>query len=71
MPSTVDMLPAQLAKYLQIAANQRKRAAAKFVQDYGPSSATVVEVQGEIADLDQTISKLLKDQAAGPHSKNK
>lgn len=48
----------KLIKYLDIAAKQRKRAAAKFVQDYGPSSATVKEVTQEIAQLDLEISRL-------------
>lgn len=61
--------PQKLAKYLSIAAAQRKRAATKFITDYGPESATVTEVQAEIAELDMEISALLKQAAAGPHSR--
>lgn len=64
----IDISPAQLAKYLQIAANQRKRAASKFIQDYGPQSATVAEVQAEIAELDMTINKIVKEAAKSPQS---
>lgn len=64
----LDIAPTQLAKYLQIAANQRKRAATKFIQDYGPESATVTEVQAEIAALDLTINKIIKDAASSNKS---
>lgn len=64
----IDIAPSQLAKYLQIAANQRKRAATKFIQDYGPASATVAEVQAEIAELDMTINKIVKEAAKAPQS---
>lgn len=66
MPAQVEMEPHQLAKYLQIAANQRKRAATKFVQDYGPTSATVAEVNSEIAELDTVINTLIKAAAKAP-----
>lgn len=49
----------QLAKYLSIASNQRKRAVNKFIQDYGPSSATVLEVSTEVAQLDLAITQLM------------
>lgn len=68
MTYDLDLAPAQLAKYLQIAANQRKRAATKFIQDYGPESATVAEVHAEIASLDTTINKVIKDAAASSKS---
>lgn len=68
MQYEIDIPAAQLAKYLQIAANQRKRAANKFIQDYGPQSATVTEVQAEIAELDLTINKIVKDAAKSPAS---
>lgn len=60
---------AKLAKYLQIAANQRKRALNKFVQDYGPESATVSECNGEIAEIEIAINTLIKTAAKeAPHS---
>lgn len=68
MQYDIDITAGQLAKYLQIAANQRKRAATKFIQDYGPQSATVAEVQAEIAELDMTINKIVKEAAKQPHS---
>lgn len=53
-------LPAEkLVKYLKIAENQRNRAAKKFVEDYGPTSATVNEVNTEIAELNQEINRLI------------
>lgn len=66
--NNVGISDAKLAKYLQIAANQRKRAVAKFINDYGPESATVAEVQAECAELDMAINTLLKNAAKGPHS---
>lgn len=71
MPSTVNIEPAKLAKYLQIAANQRKRALTKFIQDYGPESSTVSEVHAEVAELDMQINQLVKDAAASPRRQNK
>lgn len=47
-----------LVKYLTIASKQRKRAAQKFMDDYGPASATVAEVNQEIGELDMAISEL-------------
>lgn len=68
MTFDLDLAPAQLAKYLQIAANQRKRAANKFMTDYGPESATVAEVNAEIASLDTVINSILKNAAASNKS---
>lgn len=68
MPTTTNITPAKLAKYLQIAAAQRKRALTKFVQDYGPESATVAECHGEVAELEIEINNLVKQAASGPHS---
>lgn len=67
--NNIGIPDAKLAKYLQIAANQRKRALNKFVQDYGPESATVAECNGEIAEIELAINTLIKNAAAGPHSK--
>lgn len=61
MPTTVDIESQELVKYLQIAAKQRKRALAKFTEDYGPGSATVKECGAEIARLDMAINKLLAE----------
>lgn len=55
----------KLAKYLQIAANQRKRAVAKFITDYGPESATVAELSSEVAELELAINTLIKQSAKG------
>lgn len=63
---SVNLEREKLTKYLQIAANQRKRAAAKFVQDYGPSSATVKEVSQEIANLDLEINRITAEQDKTP-----
>lgn len=54
----VDIEATKLVKYLKIAENQRNRALQKFVQDYGPSSATVTECTKEVADLRLAINKL-------------
>lgn len=55
----------KLAKYLQIAVKQRKRALQKFVDDYGPESSTVAECSGEIAELEIAINSLVKAAAQG------
>lgn len=68
MATEVQITPNKLAKYLQIAANQRKRALAKFVQDYGPESATVSECNTEIAELELAIHSMIKASHAAPHS---
>lgn len=49
----------KLINYLKIAAKQRERAAKKFVEEYGPSSGTVAEVNGELGELQQAINELL------------
>lgn len=59
--STVELSPAKLITYLKIAGKQRERAAKKFVEDYGPSSATVAEVNTELAELNMAINKLTVD----------
>lgn len=71
MPATVNITPAKLAKYLQIANNQRKRALNKFIADYGPESATVAEIHGEVAELELEINSLVKAAAQAPHSKDR
>lgn len=59
MPATVQNLnPLQLAKYIGIAYKQRERAAKKFAEDYGPSSATVTEVSVELAEMNKAITEL-------------
>lgn len=58
MPATVNLHPLALARYLTVALKQKERAVNKFVQDYGPNSATVQEITGEVAQLRQTINKL-------------
>lgn len=58
----------KLAKYLSIASAQRKRALAKFIQDYGPESSAVAECHGEIAELDMAINALVKEAAKGPRT---
>lgn len=55
----VNLAPDKLVKYLRIAENQRNRAAKKFVDDYGPTSNTVKEVNAEIAELSQEINRLV------------
>lgn len=55
----VDLPILKLINYLRIAAKQRERAAKKFVEDYGPSSGTVAEVNAEIGELNQAINTLL------------
>lgn len=64
--NNLGLSDSKLAKYLQIAANQRKRALTKFVTDYGPESATVAECSGEIAELEMCINSLIKNAAKGP-----
>lgn len=49
----------KLINYLRIAAKQRERAAKKFADDYGPSSATVAEINGELGELQNAINSLL------------
>lgn len=57
--TTVTLSPDKIIKYLKIAEKQRTRAAQKFVEDYGPSSATVAEVNTEIAELNMAINRLM------------
>lgn len=64
--ANINIDEAKLAKYLQVAVNQRKRALAKFIQDYGPNSATVAECQGEVAELEVEINNMLKAAAQSP-----
>lgn len=72
MATNVNLTPDKLIKYLTIAAKQRKRAVEKFVQDYGPNSATVLEVNGEIGELDRAIADLQVDASKiVPLTKNK
>lgn len=59
----VNLTPDKLVKYLKIAEKQRTRAAQKFVDDYGPSSATVAEVNTEIAELNMAINLLMANQS--------
>lgn len=54
----VNISKAKLANYLSIALKQKERAAQKFVQDYGPSSAAVAEINGECAKLKTVINQL-------------
>lgn len=68
MATQVDIAPVKLAKYLQIAVNQRKRALAKFVTDYGPESATVAECNTEISELELAIHSMIKAASKEPHS---
>lgn len=49
----------KIINYLKIAAKQRERAAKKFGEDYGPSSATVAEINGELGELQNAINELL------------
>lgn len=72
MPATVSNLSAgQLAKYIQIAYKQRERAAKKFADDYGPSSATVSEVSLELAEMNKAITELTIAANVGDKPKNK
>src|SRR5262249_49917069 len=48
----------KLARYLQVAANQRKRALAKAIQLYGADHGVVVEQSAEVAELELVIGQL-------------
>lgn len=63
MPTTVNLPSDKLAKYLNIAYKQRERAAKKFADDYGPNSATVLEISGELAEMNKAITELTIEQA--------
>lgn len=54
----VNLDAKKLVTYLTIAHKQRLRALQKFQQDYGPTSATVNEVNAEIAELQTCILDL-------------
>lgn len=65
----VNLPLTKLINYLRIAEKQRQRAAKKFVEDYGPTAATVAEVNNEIGELSMAINQLLT-QAATPIEKH-
>lgn len=56
--NNIGLSDAKLAQYLNIALKQRQRAANKFVQDYGPESATVQEINREIGEMQLAIATL-------------
>lgn len=70
MPTTVNIDAQKLAKYLLIAYKQRERAAKKFADDYGPNSNTVLEVSGELAEMNKAITELTIE-TSKQHAKNK
>lgn len=58
MTYDLDLTPTQMAAFLTIAKKQRERAATKFIQDYGPSSASVAEINRDIGQLNKAIADL-------------
>lgn len=64
MPTSINIDAHRLAKYLTVAAAQRKRALNKFIQDYGPESSVTAECQAEIAELELAINEVVKAAAA-------
>lgn len=58
--------PADLAKLLQIAADQKRRALKKLGEDFGFDSAGYTEAAAQVAKVDTAINDLVKAQAAIP-----
>jgi hypothetical protein len=55
----VNISREKLVKYLKTAEQQRRRAATKFVDDYGPNSSVVMEISAELAELGAAINTLM------------
>lgn len=68
MPTTVELEPIKVAKYLQVALAQRQREQVKFIQNYGADSAVAKQNGGDIAELQEAVTSCTKQAAAAPHS---
>jgi hypothetical protein len=60
----LDVKPGELARWLQIPLNQRKRTHKKFIKEFGPNSAAVGEVSDEIVEIQTLIDQCMKEERA-------
>lgn len=58
MSQAVNLDREHLIKYLQIASGVRKRQAKLFLEQWGPTSASVREITQEVGRLDLAITQL-------------
>lgn len=59
----IEEEPGQVAKWLQVALDQRKRMATKFAADFGSESVGVQAVNAEVSKLAELINQCIKAQA--------
>lgn len=63
--------PKDLATWLQITLNQRKRQAENMKKQFGPSSPATIAVEAEVAQIQEAITNYLKEAAKEPIRGNK